>query len=342
MSTKVDIQREIISKINTDKEFRAAIKADLEKYEKRQSRYDLNGHLTHVQTLDTLLQAYLLDYYSYTTFNTYQSRKVLSQTTLGAAPVYTLVDDKVLKEVVTSSVFTKERARRNEEAFNASAVDFKLDMFSYTIFENHITSLPKPLTGQDAARYIKKIPPGVDPDRLATKYAKLIWDNANVKSLQLSKLIRDKYFTCEQDTELPFARITNDIIKEKEWADSVCFEYVYFTRLARKAGIPLLINSNYITESELHTYITEIPKKNAMTHSDIIFAIDKLRVLNYAKEKDTLSCPYYEMAINQITSELSRDENKVAVTEAAKNSTLHLSAVTATANQLNEIIKGIK
>lgn len=208
-------------------------------------------------------------------------------------------------KLMEPSAYTSYRKKLVEENFKVGAKTLALDEFSYTLFESYIKGLEKPLTGADSLRYIRKIIANSHKDRiLSSKYIKLLWTNTKTKSLAMSNFL----LTNAYKVDLPFATLSNQV-KQATWEDSVHFTLWYFTMQAAKNSIPLNILSSNIKESEMHKYITGIPKSKKMGEYDILYAFDKLKILQHNMDNNKDNCPYYKMAYDQLIEELQDKKN---------------------------------
>jgi len=279
--------------------------------------------------------------------NVYHQLQDIAHLTGNTATMYELLDDSILKKLVFSATYTQERNRRNDVKFDSNAKTLNLDMFSYTIFENYIKTLPKKLTGKDVTRYMTKLPKGryrqpLSPSEevIIAKYVKLLWNTTSTKSLALVKEICEYSFFTPSHVDMPFyiVRSLGTEIPPSGWCDTVAFDYYYFRNRSNVLGIPLGIMGNNIIESSVHFYVTGSKKKTAMSTFDIIYALDKIKILSADILTDTLDCPYYQMAIDQIVSELSRPENYKLLLPYKHKSKLNLNTLKASNSIINNIV----
>lgn len=219
-----------------------------------------------------------------------------------------------------------EVERRSKLKFDTSAKALSLNMFSYKLFEQHILNSKK-MTGKDATRYLQILHSSwnlsKDESKIHIKYVKLIWDNVQTKSLQLSKTISNMNFRAHTHKEAPFYTFQYfDIQSPKPvdgWAEEVTFSFNTINSIANKQGIPLGSAGAYLTHSMVHQYITSVDKKNVMSDYDVIHAIDTIRVLSYLNIIDRRDCPYYDMGIAQLVRELKRVDNKQLLSSTESN-----------------------
>ena len=74
-----------------------------------------------------------------------------------------------------------------------------------------------------------------------------------------------------------------------------------------------------------------------MDRNDIIFAIDKLKILAFDKSVNP-TCPYYQMAIDQIVCELSRECNTLELKRFLDSSKSTIHALQIAEDTINKII----
>jgi hypothetical protein len=251
-----------------------------------------------------------------------------------------------IKDLMIRLVLNKERARRNDVKFNITAKELKLDGFSYAVFEQYINQLKKKLSGKDAERYLSNMPKvsilTEDETKYYSMYMKLLYENVKTKSIAFSKKIIDNSSYIRDVTKdlLAFDFIDRPITDDTgTWASRVHFTFRFFEILSNSSGIPLKVSAYYISESQVHPYITGTPKKNPMTKWDVIYAIDKITLLTYAKQQDKFNCPYYDMAIDQLVEELKNEKViEILNNQLTHNAKASEATITATAT-LTKIIK---
>lgn len=245
------------------------------------------------------------------------------------------------RKLAKPNIYNRERNRRNEVAFDDNAKDLKLDMFSLKVFENHLLNSKK-LSGKDATRYINKLPTSynnTDEERvMIARYQKLIWDNVKVKSLELSKKILNTSLNTVPDFEKAFAINPRPSKAETTWASDVAFGLYFFQMESRQYNIPMLVDSYQVTESYVHQYITGVPKKNPMERMDILYAIDKIKLLTHMISIDRYNCPYYQQTIDQLESELRRPENAKQLRAIGIEQESTVAALVKTENLIASIV----
>ncbi len=220
--------------------------------------------------------------------------------------------DFSLYRPILSERMEKRAMRQNvEKTFNESAPDLKLDEFSLAIFTNFLATKKK-LTGADALRYLKILGytrHNTVESQIKThaKYCKLIWDNTPTKSVALVKHLSDLINLKTPHSLLPFAN--NAKSPTCEWSDAVGFSWDFYESKARELLLPRRTSTLSIIPSEVHYYVSGVPKKTPMTNADIHYALDKVPVLQHLIATNTHNCPYYRWALDQIVSELSRKDN---------------------------------
>jgi len=265
-------------------------------------------------------------------------------------PFYQDLPDNIYKALMLKSDTYKESKRRVEEKFLNSAKNLKVNAFSYNIFKAWIERQKK-ITSADALRYIKelcKIKLNTNAEKeIYDKYIKLLWDYAPTKSISLSeylKLIGATRIKNEAHIEYPFVEVTNIKNLQKapittKWNTQVAFAFNGIKTYARFNNIGLLSDSLYITERDVHDFITTVPKKNKLASFDVYFILDKIKIFEHLKLHNKNKCPYYNLASQQLIAELEDPRNKRAVQEVFK--TLDSTIEQAEKNTF-EIIKKIK
>lgn len=242
------------------------------------------------------------------------------------------ISDDALKKLVSVAGFRKERDRRNDLKFDENAKTVKLDLFSFQIFKKYITSKERKLTGKDCTKYLNLIPKWETSKEslIRAKYLKLLWDNTSTKSLAFIDALRwERYDSNVPDNEKPF--ITLDRHKSPKNTPDVQhidILYTYVHSIARAASIPLLTDSYYITESSLYKYVTGVPRKTPMSSKDVVFAMDKLLILEFQRLNNP-ECNYYNIAIEDIKAELSKPANAQLLKEQFKQTNILAAQQTA-------------
>ena len=220
----------------------------------------------------------------------------------------------IAKKVVSVSEYNALRKIKAKATFDTNAKNLNLDSFSYKTFEAFILKNKK-MTGIDATRYMDILSNtssyGLDENKLKIKnmYIKLIWDNVKTKSIQLSASIIQHSNYSSKGIDMPFA-IMYDTCKKPEsrWAEEVTASIYFFISAANKYNIPHSLGQ--YSESAVHRYITGIPKSKKMSRDDVLYALEKIRILIHLVEVDTTKCPYYQQLLDQLIGELSEDKNK--------------------------------
>jgi len=219
-------------------------------------------------------------------------------------------DLSLFKGALPENIYNTIRRKAVEDKFNENAPNLKLDAFSLAVFKNYLLARPKKLTGADAIRYLGVLPTANSKNKaecdINESYIKLIWDNTSTKSIALTKKILSLN-DWRRSVRLPFA--TGDVMVNGEWDDEVSLGFGYFTSEAKTLGVPLRINTLNVIESEVHRFVTGVPKKGAMSLYDMHYALDKITILQYKLETDTTGCPYYKMMIDQLKGELAKPQN---------------------------------
>ena len=231
--------------------------------------------------------------------------------------IYEDVKDSALKAIVLPYTFRKERERRNNMTFDEDSQAVKLDMFSLQLFKNYVKNRKRKLSGKDCLKYLSIIPRAKDEaeGHIRAKYIKILWDNASTRSLAfIEKLRWERYRPSTPGTDRPFYTLVSNTHIISDYSEHVTMSYNYTYSVASNVGLPLRTRQRGITESQLFVYITGVERKSEMTEADVLHAIDKLIVLVY-QQKQNPSCKYYQMLIDQIKSELTRDDNKVVVSK---------------------------
>lgn len=252
--------------------------------------------------------------------------------------------DSTFTTLVTPSVHKRESKRRAEAKFSLSAPSIKLDMFSFNIYKNGIEA-GKQLTGIDATRHIGLIPfrdaTSEDQQIIGNKYLKVIWDHSKNKTIALVSLMNNVINSnAGTDIDKPYAVYKyGRSRKTTKWANQVTFAYRTIVSLAHKHSIPLQIHSHSITESQVYHYVTGVPKKGIMSFADVVFAFDKIKVLSFLDVEKDDDCPYFKIGINQLVSELQRDENKQEVLNVLSKHTPYLTQMAVNTDKIINTIK---
>ncbi len=329
---------EIIEILTQDNIVRDEIKALLEEYKITSLHYGegRKNFTIKLSNLKSLAGVYLRDYFTHrrsessywcpvkTGVSKQRAVDAIEQPMIDwDVPLFESLPLTTYKLLMDSSEGRIEAERRSTLKFNTEAPTLKLDLFSYTLFENYLKSSKK-ITGKDAIRYLRLLPyPDVRKqveNDLHTKYLKLLWDNVKTKSLELSKNLGDMPYIEATHRERPFVTFESTDVGQEipvgGWADSVRFPFSTITSIADRFNIPLRVHSKYITEAGVHDYITGVPKKNSMTVPDLVYAIDKIRVLTYLTLVDG-KCPYYQLGLDQLMDELNKEDNITSIRESS-------------------------
>lgn len=349
---------ELIKAISTNKDIRSKIKALLKKQVEIVNPYRDEGSIYTDGILKLggieglYMRSFLAtrvgnDYIGYT--NTRRIREGWQEDIINFpdldwdVPFYQQLSDETYIGVVDEREQRRESKRRTQARFDKEAKPMALNAFSLAVFAKSLSSGRK-LPGTEAMRYIALIPRKFNQPKeqevIRNKYLKIIWDQSRNKTNDLIKTMNGQISRVGDEAEMPYFCYDDRYMKQNDsWAEATRFSYYFITSFASIHHIPLQIHTHYVSESRIHDYVTGVPKKTPMTNDDIIYAIDKLKVLHYLNAIDQVNCPYPQMAIDQITTELQRQDNKEL---ASKILAQHNPALSQSLAKVNETLTTIK
>jgi len=209
----------------------------------------------------------------------------------GEAEILQYMDLDTIKKLVLPYVFNKEKARRLEAKFNATAKILKADHFTYTLFETYLKGLKKPLSGKDALRYTQQIV--TLPVEFRSLYTKLLWNHVN-RTQAIIKKFKD---LPAEDHKKPFAIITGNQRKGSD--DKYCEFYhiphkVYQTMMWRHS-MPVTAQFFNTNESMFPLYVSGVPRKTPTSKAELQSLVDKIALLNHYDKYvlEDKNCPYF-------------------------------------------------
>ncbi|MCD5413958.1 MAG: hypothetical protein LR001_03005, partial [Clostridiales bacterium] len=218
----------------------------------------------------------------------------------GEVEILQYMDLALVQKLTLQHVFNKEKVRRMDVKFDATAKILKADHFTYTLFETYLNGLKKPLTGKDALRYTWQ---AIQlPNEFKMLYIKLIWNHSN-RTQKLIKEFRDLH---GKDHQRPFA-----VINDRQYNDSnekYCKFYhiphrMYQTIMWRH-NMPVTAQFFDTNESMFPLYVSGVPRRTQTSKAELQSLVDKISLLNYYNKYvlEDKTCPYFRGTKEQLVT----------------------------------------
>lgn len=226
---------------------------------------------------------------------------------------YNKLSDKDKKLLTTKYLHTKLRQEAVESNRESESKDIKLDLFSFTLFQNYLNSqLPKGISSVNAISYIDKVrnigrDSNEDNKEIRSKYMCAIYDNVKKPSIKLVNALTpysDSYDVGSYPSAISYYHSYNHNHTDKPSSrTSIAFGINWYQSTLKQLNIPTGNEIRDTQVSSFYQHVVGIKKPNPLNSSEINVVIDMIAILSYFIVKH--SSNHAQLMIDHLKAELN-------------------------------------